>query len=232
MLMDNPCPVLSSNMHRDHKIWLSLCRYLFSLTCWIHQVPVKCGTQEMIAEPVTSAACRAHSSFCSGDTIQFLSPHHLTATLLSSSSSSGASSSSPGSASVSITWRDSNFGMFQWCINSLWKGCSCTKKYFTFFISSFFVVHRLENSRESAGSEGDILEWLSHFWISHQRRKLLHCSRESGGGQTIWNSFLSKRSQYCSTSWSESLQVWELILKIQIWWAKLKPELFYLEILV
>ena len=78
--------------------------YTLSLTCWVHMVPVRCGQYQLRAEPVPSAACRAHSSFCSRDKVRFLSPQHLTATLLTSSLSSSSG------ASVSISWSDSNSG--------------------------------------------------------------------------------------------------------------------------
>ena len=72
--------------------------YKIILTCWIHDVPLQCGSSQLVAEPRPSAACRAHSSFCTRDKLSFLSPKHLTATRLSKS------------GSVSISWLDSNSG--------------------------------------------------------------------------------------------------------------------------
>ena len=49
------------------------------LTCWVHGVPLTCGHLTLMAQPSPSPACRAHSSFCSAETLVFLSPRRLEA---------------------------------------------------------------------------------------------------------------------------------------------------------
>ena len=71
--------------------------YRLTLTCWHHALPLHCGQISLTARPRPSPACRAHSTFCSEEKLQFVSPRHLTARL------------TPGTR-VEISWRSSSDG--------------------------------------------------------------------------------------------------------------------------
>ena len=57
--------------------------YSIVLTCWVHHRPLKCGQLSILAEPKPSLACRAHSTFCLGERLVFVTPRLITARLRS-----------------------------------------------------------------------------------------------------------------------------------------------------
>ena len=58
-------------------------QYRLVLTCWHHHLPLQCGQLTELAQPQPSAACRAHSTFCSAERLVFVTPRLITARMTS-----------------------------------------------------------------------------------------------------------------------------------------------------
>ena len=72
--------------------------YRLRLTCWVQGVPLTCGQLSLTAQPSPSPACRAHSSFCSAETLVFLSPRRLRAVRM------------PETGDIILSWEESTGG--------------------------------------------------------------------------------------------------------------------------